>query len=1260
MRKIILMLILILSLTPNIFSYEERGDSIIVQTFTFDSITARRGIFELPPKGQYEKVIMHYTLKCDPRTTRDNLDCGEWDYLTYTTVRDTLGRYDSTENVQYKYSLNGETPDIIYSGNNPPYRVESRNKWNNKITSYEVDNTYDIDNEQFLITQFKNHKVELKYDLTSSGLEELNAIKFPIINQTGIAKNFKVEITQIIDGKTDYANAQVLYKDDVDFSKLNESLTLPIPNKYDLTNPKFAIILSIEGGQSFNFKTIASTTNSITNYIQETKHIEFSGNDYVEIPKEALSTIDKEITIAFWAKGNKFKLPYNTQIFEAVNNHNQRVLNSHLPWSNKRIYWDAGNDGSSHDRIDYEAAESDFEGEWAFWAFTKNATSGEMKIYRNGVVVHSGTEKTRDMTGIERFRIASGATSHGRWAGDMKDFAIWDKELTSEEINQFKLGITLGIDDMLVHYKFDSYKNSNIVTDFSKNKNDAVAIGLPNLVNTESKDLFRYLDKIDVTFAISFIDGTFETEKVESTEDIKVDISPTNLFSYNHQSPRKIIPAYLFNAKSNELRTPSDTTFINYPYDNLYVYDEDMNIIDSIPVEKTKLFDNSKIVWYNPTVDYEIDRFITPYGIGLDLGDDGFLWKVDVTEFAPVLNGFIDLRAGNDQELLDLKFIFIKGTPARNVNSLRQIWGSGGSYASVVANTSMPPVDLKLDENSTHFRVLTRSSGHGFGGDPQVTDNCSEFCAREHSLWINGSQEFAWTGWKECGDNPVYPQGGTWILDRTDWCPGAPVTTYRHEIGKFVKAGDIVNFDYEIENPEQYTLQGNWVFTGYLVEYGDFNFASDAAISEIISPSNHDEFLRYNPICNNSRVLISNNGSENITSLEVKWSIDDKYEGTYLWEGDIPSLAAQEIEIPIDFAAFEKVAYTDRVYKIEILKVNGKEDEYNRNNKGTSYFNEVDNYFRNTKIEMKSSDWSYYNYTPPLAYQFNDLTRDVNLAKRTQFENNKSYDEEFELENGCYEYMIEAQDGYGLSYWNLSNVAAGSLRFRSENISETVRTEFGNFFYKQFKVADKPGLTGIENNEFIVGDIAKDENKTFTIEIFPKNELGLTVNKIEFSNSILKEFFINSYEPDVQLPYFIESGKSLKINIDYIQKRTGLRKATLRIESNDAEEPIKLVNIFAYVDMLSVKDFDDNTTFRLSENPVKDKTTLIINSSIHLSNLSVDVYDLLGNKVKSIYQGSLNKLNDEINLNFNGLSRGQYYISIRNDNFVKTLPLILE
>jgi hypothetical protein len=1263
MKNIYVLSILLMILNFDVFSYQERGDSIIVKTFTFDSITTRRGIFELPPRDQYEKIIMHYTLKCDPRTTRDRFDCGEWDYLTYTVVKDTLGRYDSTELIQHKYILNNQGNSIIYQGDISPYRIIRYNKFRYNIDLKDSRNLYKINDDSQSFTQLLNNKLILKYDLTNSNIEDIGLIKFPInktLNSEGILKNVRVHIATINGEVIDYSTAKLIYFDDIDFSKLNDFLELPLIEKHSVfVNPKFAIILSAEDGKNLMLKLNPSNTNSYVSFLNENKHIEFSGNNYVEIPKKALSSINNEITISFWAKGDN-SLPYNTQIFEAVNNKNQRILNVHLPWSNKRIYWDAGNNGGNYDRIDFEVQDNDFKGDWIHWAFTKNADTGQMKVYKNGEVIHSGDGKNFDMKGIEVFRIGSGATSNGRWTGNLNDFAIWNRELTQEEINQYKVGFLLGIDDMLVHYKFNNYINNNQIQDESKNNINAIAIGLPNLIKTKPNDYYRIHQEILGSVAIEFEDVTLRVEKIESQEEIREDLSLATLLVFDHHSPEKIIPAYQFNDVTRDLRTPTDTLHIIPPYDYFYVYTEDMDFLDSIPTSKTELYQNSQIKWYNPTVDYEIDRFITPYGIGLDLGDDGFMWKVDVTEFAPVLNGFIDLTAGNDQELLDLQFIFIKGTPVRNINTIRRIWGEGGNYSQVVTNDAIPPVDLKLDENSSNFRVLTRSSGHGFGGDVNVTDNCSEFCAREHSLWINGSQEFAWSGWKECGDNPVYPQGGTWILDRTDWCPGAPVTTYRHEINQFVSPGQTVNFDYEIENPEQFNPHGNWVFTGYLVEMGDFNFELDAAISEIISPSNHDEFLRYNPICNNSRVLISNTGKSTINSIEIKWTIDDKFEGTYLWEGEIPTLASREIEIPLDFKAFENIAYSNRKYEVEILKVNGITDNYSKNNNGKSYFNEVDNFFKETKIEMRASNWSAYNMQPPLAYQFNDITKDDNIVTRTQFQNGQEYIEDFELENGCYEYMIQAAEGYGLSYWALNQVTAGFLRFRSgETIFQNVKTEFGNFYYKQFKVANKPELAGIEGNKFEVGEVEENGKRSFVLNLYPKNNLGIEIKRIELANSLVKEFFINSLEPNVTIPHFLNFGDTLKIKMDFEAKRTGIRRLNLIVESNDIAEPTKLIDMIAYVGISSVegqKEFD----FLLYDNPIKTSTFLKINSLLPMKDVSIDLFDLLGNKVKNIGTFQTLTISNEILIDGSGLSRGYYYISVRNRNYIKTMPLILE
>ncbi|MDR2086773.1 MAG: hypothetical protein LBP72_06320, partial [Dysgonamonadaceae bacterium] len=63
--------------------YALPGDTTIVQTFSFeDGRKERKCSFEFPDGSvQYEKVLMYYTLRCDPT---QNPACGEWDYIFNT------------------------------------------------------------------------------------------------------------------------------------------------------------------------------------------------------------------------------------------------------------------------------------------------------------------------------------------------------------------------------------------------------------------------------------------------------------------------------------------------------------------------------------------------------------------------------------------------------------------------------------------------------------------------------------------------------------------------------------------------------------------------------------------------------------------------------------------------------------------------------------------------------------------------------------------------------------------------------------------------------------------------------------------------------------------------------------------------------------------------------------------------------------------------------------------------------------------------
>ena len=78
MKTILILFVALLSSTMT-----NAQDTTWVQTFTFDSISSRRGEFLFPPElnsKRFERVLMSYKLKCSPLTPWDQYNCGEWDY----------------------------------------------------------------------------------------------------------------------------------------------------------------------------------------------------------------------------------------------------------------------------------------------------------------------------------------------------------------------------------------------------------------------------------------------------------------------------------------------------------------------------------------------------------------------------------------------------------------------------------------------------------------------------------------------------------------------------------------------------------------------------------------------------------------------------------------------------------------------------------------------------------------------------------------------------------------------------------------------------------------------------------------------------------------------------------------------------------------------------------------------------------------------------------------------------------------------------
>lgn len=160
--------------------------------------------------------------------------------------------------------------------------------------------------------------------------------------------------------------------------------------------------------------------------------LDFNGStSRVSIPASSFNTVSNEITVAMWINGDVTQ-PRDDSSFYAVDSSGNRVINVHLPWSNSTVYWDAGFSGG-YDRINKTANSNEFMGDWNHWVFTKDAGTGVMSIYLNGALWHSGTGKTRTISGITSAVIGGQITSYS-YDGAIDDVQLYDVALSENQV----------------------------------------------------------------------------------------------------------------------------------------------------------------------------------------------------------------------------------------------------------------------------------------------------------------------------------------------------------------------------------------------------------------------------------------------------------------------------------------------------------------------------------------------------------------------------------------------------------------------------------------------------------------------------------------------------------------------------------------------------------------------------------------------------------------------------------------------------------
>lgn len=469
-------------------------------------------------------------------------------------------------------------------------------------------------------------------------------------------------------------------------------------------------------------------------------------------------------------------------------------------------------------------------------------------------------------------------------------------------------------------------------------------------------------------------------------------------------------------------------------------------------------------------LDLEFARFITPYGLYWLQGSTWkHGWYYEVTDFSTLLHDSVEIQynhSGYETNTrgwkINVTFFFVEGTPERNVLNITKLYQGGYGYNNTF-ETNVADVTGTYGANTSESRIKIIQSGHGMNDQ-----NCSEFCPKQRTLQYNGNTIDQRYMWRMCGFNSLYPQAGTWLYDRGNWCPGASVD-YENFDQHGVTGGSNWTVDVDMESAGAANF-GNQVISAYMVEYGAPNFTTDVALESILAPSSEYESSRINPICSGPVLVIKNSGSAPLTSLNIVYGCAGGTQSTYQWTGNLAFLETDTVKItqPVNWS-------NSNVFQVDLQQPNGTTDQNDYNNFGTSPFTPPPTYNATSiYVDFKTNLVPSENH-----YQFIDLTTGTTVSNKPTFTApNTSHKDTISMIAGhCYSFEF-FDDGPsdpnndlpndGLNWWANPNDGSGSIALRRTSNGVAYKTfgaDFGTKFYYQFMCMFPLSVTEMQNQQ---------------------------------------------------------------------------------------------------------------------------------------------------------------------------------------------------
>ncbi|MBX7154838.1 MAG: LamG-like jellyroll fold domain-containing protein [Candidatus Kapaibacterium sp.] len=155
---------------------------------------------------------------------------------------------------------------------------------------------------------------------------------------------------------------------------------------------------------------------------------EFNGTNKAQVPDFKLTS--GEVTIEWWHYVDSASVRNSSAFAVGTADDGNNRCQAHVPWSDRKIYWDFGSTSGGRISTDY----TPYIGKWTHVAVVSDGKNFK-GIYLNGQLVESGTiaESPRN---LQQLTIGQQITNNG-FKGRITEFRFWNRVRTNDEILRF-------------------------------------------------------------------------------------------------------------------------------------------------------------------------------------------------------------------------------------------------------------------------------------------------------------------------------------------------------------------------------------------------------------------------------------------------------------------------------------------------------------------------------------------------------------------------------------------------------------------------------------------------------------------------------------------------------------------------------------------------------------------------------------------------------------------------------------------------------